>query len=124
MNGWRRWNGDQALNKMLNCCEDAIKDTIQEIGNKTDAIIPLDEGPLMNSRYEDIKKTGQTIVGILSYGGGSGTGKPKLPYAIRWHENNANFQHGRQMNYLRGPFQRIAKVKLRDNLKSKINSSF
>lgn len=123
-NNWTNWRGDEAERMVLDCCNDAIDQTLNAIGNMTDSIIPLDEGPLMNSRYSEVKKSGKKVTGILSYGGGSGTGKPKLPYAIRWHENTANFQHGRQSNYLRGPFQRIAKVKLKEFVSESLRSRF
>ena len=121
---WKVWKGEEVKNIMNEICEQSIKETLNSIGNTTDSIIPLDEGPLMNSRFVKTKRTKLQNQGYLSYGGGSGTGKPKLPYAIRWHENNANFQHGRQSNYLRGPFNRIAVSKFRNILNSKIGSKF
>jgi hypothetical protein len=123
-NSWRTWRGEEIENILNGICEQAITETLNSVGNTTDSIIPLDEGPLMNSRYEETKSSKSKSEGVLSYGGGSGTGKPKLPYAIRWHENNANFQHGRQSNYLRGPFNRIAVKKIKNILISKINSRF
>lgn len=121
---WKVWKGEEIENILNEICEQAITETLNSVGNTTDSIIPLDEGPLMNSRFEKTRKTKTQNQGYLSYGGGSGTGKPKLPYAIRWHENNANFQHGRQSNYLRGPFNRIAGRKIKSLLSSKINSKF
>lgn len=121
---WKRWRGEEVENILNEICEQAITETLNSVGNTTDSIIPLDEGPLMNSRYEETKSTKTKNQGVLSYGGGSGTGKPRLPYAIRWHEENANFQRGRQSNYLRGPFKRIAGPKIKNVLSSKINSKF
>jgi len=42
----------------------------------------------------------------LSAGGGNGTGFQKVPYAIKWHEEEANFQKGRKNNYVRDPVKR------------------
>ena len=123
---WEKWNGSIAENIMKGISVNAVTETLNTIGNATDCIIPLDEGPLKNSRYSKVKviSNGQSVNGILAYGGGRGTGKPKLPYAIRWHENHANFQHGRQSNYLRGPFSRIAEKQLYKILGSEMKSKF
>jgi len=66
--------------------------------------VPLDKGPLMNSGMVVLHAT--ELEACVCFGGGPGTGKPELKYAIRWHENNANFQHGRKMRYLADPLMR------------------
>ena len=54
--------------------------------------VPLDSGALMASCMVDVNEDGSQ--GTVSY---------DTPYAVRWHETNANFQRGRKMKYLEDP---------------------
>ena len=52
--------------------------------------VPLDSGELMESGT--VESDGESV--SVSY---------NTPYAIRWHEEQANFQHGRKNKYLEDP---------------------
>lgn len=54
--------------------------------------VPLDTGALKASCVVDVNADGSQ--GTVSY---------DTPYAVRWHETNANFQRGRKMKYLEDP---------------------
>lgn len=54
--------------------------------------VPLDTGALMASCAVDVSSDG--LEGTISY---------DTPYAVRWHEENANFQRGRKKKYLEDP---------------------
>ena len=54
--------------------------------------VPLDSGMLKASCVVDVNADGSQ--GTVSY---------DTPYAVRWHETNANFQRGRKMKYLEDP---------------------
>lgn len=99
---WTKWNGPALMRKVDEVCDRAAYEASQAIGQQSDQEVPHDEGSLMRSKFikEDPNKTGRVVI---SYGGGSGTGFPAVPYAYRWHENNANFQKGRKSKYLKDP---------------------
>lgn len=54
--------------------------------------VPLNKGPLHDSCYVDVAPDGSG--GTVSY---------DKPYAVRWHEHDANFQRGRKKKYLEDP---------------------
>lgn len=54
--------------------------------------VPLDEGTLKGSCKVDVAPDGSE--GTVSY---------DTPYAVRWHETDANFQRGRKKKYLEDP---------------------
>ena len=54
--------------------------------------VPLDTGALKASCVVDVNGDGSQ--GTVSY---------DTPYAVRWHENDANFQRGRKKKYLEDP---------------------
>lgn len=103
MAGWKNWKGNQVKAIIAEGTDRAINATLEAIGSAADQEIPLDEGTLLRSKHIDVED-GQ---GVISYGGGPGTGHPKVPYAKRWHENSANFQHGRKERYLADPFNKM-----------------
>jgi hypothetical protein len=108
---WTNWRGDE-LERLVNAalCR-AIEKTGHVILQASQSEVPLDESTLMKSGI--VRMAANNVpVGCISYGGGSGTGFPIVPYARRWHENPANFQHGRKRFYLRDPFNRIAQQTL------------
>lgn len=104
MSRWKKWDIKNAKNVVDNANERAIRSTLEVIREQAIGQVPLDEGTLQNSAFVDF----QDGVGIISFGGGDGTGVPRVPYAIRWHEENANFQRGRKSQYLRDPFNALA----------------
>lgn len=111
---WRNWRGRQVINIAESRLSQAVEDTLNEVLTGARGEVPLDEGTLEHSGRV-IMQPGKPS-GCVCYGGGSGTGFPVIPYAIRWHERQANFQHGRKRNYLRDPFNRIALRSLRSNI--------
>lgn len=56
------------------------------------AQVPLDTGALKASCVVDVNEDGSQ--GTVSY---------DTPYAVRWHEEDANFQRGRKKKYLEDP---------------------
>lgn len=54
--------------------------------------VPLDQGTLLMSGYVDVNDDGTQ--GVIGY---------DTPYAVRWHEEHANFQRGRKNKYLEDP---------------------
>jgi len=54
--------------------------------------VPLDEGPLKDSCMVSVEPDGSE--GVVSY---------DTAYAVRWHEQDANFQRGRKKKYLEDP---------------------
>lgn len=59
--------------------------------------VPLDSGALKASCVVDVNADGSQ--GTVSY---------DTPYAVRWHENDANFQRGRKKKYLEDPLNDAA----------------
>ena len=120
MSNWKSWNGDKVVEAMRRANSRAIYATLQEIGSKSDQQVPLDESTLLKSKHIDV----QGNSGVISYGGGPGTGHPKVPYAKRWHENSANFQHGRKKRYLADPFNKNANRLYKKALKQQLTSEW
>lgn len=120
MSGWRNWRGNVAKKIMANVSDEAIFITLSTVGEKANQQVPLDEGTLQNSQFIEVKN-GQ---GLISYGGGPGTGYPLVPYALKWHEIKANFLHGRKPRYLADPFNALArrtfKIAMRKEGKKKL----
>jgi hypothetical protein len=121
MNGWIEWNGNEINNDVENALKEAVLETSEEVLKGAQRENPLDEGTLQGSgivsnRFIEDKKA------VISYGGGSGTGRSRIPYAIRWHENSANFQRGRKRFYLRDPWRRIGSRNLRRNIRRRVGS--
>ena len=119
--GWENWNGDQIISNVIYESTNAIYDSLEVIGTISDSQIPLNEGTLKASKT--IKRQySSNPKGSISYGGGRGTGKPKIPYAVRWHYEQANFQHGRKRFYLRDPIVKylphVLRMKLNEHLRS------
>ena len=117
---WKNWKGDQVSAALRQANRRAIKITLEEIGSKADQQVPLDEGTLLRSKFIEVE--GES--GVISYGGGAGTGHPKVPYAKRWHENSANFQHGRKKRYLADAFNKNASRIYKNALKNELSSTW
>ncbi|MEN8907897.1 MAG: hypothetical protein ABF289_18250 [Clostridiales bacterium] len=107
MGVWQNWNGDEVVRAVEAAVLLAQNDTGEVILGAAKQEVPLDESTLQKSgtivRVED---EGATVI-VVSFGGGHGTGFPIVPYAVRWHETQANFQHGRKWKYVRDPFNRL-----------------
>lgn len=113
--GWRNWRGDQLIRLINRGAVNAVEDTGNIIIEASKREVPLDEGTLKNTGIV-IMAPGNIPAGCVTFGGGSGTGFPIIPYALRWHQVSANFQHGRKRFYLRDPFNRLAKSTLQARL--------
>jgi len=103
---WNQWNGDNINTLVENACVRAVDKTGHVILTAAKQQVPLDEGFLLRSGIVIIKHK-KIPIAIISFGGGPGTGHPKIPYALRWHETQANFQHGRKWKYLKDPYSRL-----------------
>lgn len=107
MRGWKSWRGDLLLRNTRREMGRALLAAGESTLAESQKQVPLDEGTLQES---GIVKTNpsEPLDVVISYGGGPGTGFPLVPYARRWHETPANFQHNRKHNYLRDPLKEHA----------------
>lgn len=99
---WIKWHGRAVEQRFRNSTTKATEKAIERAGMVADQQVPLDESTLQGSKtIKTDDKTGKVAIG---YGGGPGSGKALVPYALRWHEEPANFRgSGRKHNYLRDP---------------------
>lgn len=119
---WTRWNGTQITANIKNATVKAVDKTAHVILTASQSQVPLDEGFLSRSGIVIIKNENNMPIAIICYGGGPGTGHPKIPYAIKWHETQANFQHGRKWKYLKDPFSQLAATALKQSLTQELRS--
>lgn len=115
MAGWRNWRGDELVRLINRAAIQSVKDTGEQIIEASKREVPLDEGTLEHTGIV-VMAPGDIPSGCATFGGGAGTGFPIIPYALRWHQVSANFQHGRKRFYLRDPFNRLAKSTLQARL--------
>ena len=115
---WRNWRGPQLLRTVEQGAREAVRKTCKVILAGAKEEVPLDEGTLQDSGSVTIHPS--KAAGCVSFGGGQGTGHPIVPYARRWHENSANFQHGRKKRYLADPVNRLGADTLRQALQEEI----
>jgi hypothetical protein len=113
--GWKKWRGPEVKIKMQEGSRQAVRNTGAVVYNASQAEVPLRDGFLLRSGKVFMAPGGRPE-GCISYGGGEGTGMPRIPYARRWHENSANFQRGRKNRYLADPFNRLARSTLMKEL--------
>ena len=115
---WRSFHGNRLIERTERVLSEGVMEATEAIGMISDQQVPHDEGILQGSKVIKANPRDRMEVAI-SYGGGSGTGHPVVPYAVRWHENDANFQKGRKRDYLRDPvFQQGGSI-LRQKLTEK-----
>lgn len=115
-NDWVNWRGNQVTEALKQACERGVEKAGYIVLTASKQEVPLDEGFLIRTGIVLKKWRGSNPIAVISYGGGSGTGFPKLPYAIRWHEIDANFQHGRKKKYLKDPYDRLGANALKNCL--------
>lgn len=84
------WHGPDVLAAVEAAGERGIRDCAQFILDESRKQVPLDTGALSRSGAVDV----QGLSGTVSY---------DTPYAVRWHEQQANFQRGRKNKYLEDP---------------------
>jgi len=113
--GWINWRGDELTNLIINGAVRSVNKTCLVVLAAAKSEVALDEGTLMHSGTV-VMAANNVPAGAVSFGGGPGTGFPIVPYAIKWHEKQANFQHGRKWKYLIDPFNRLANITLTNAL--------
>jgi len=112
---WTRWKGDllkratrQAMGKALVRAGETVKQQVL-------AEVPHDEG-ILQATVDVFQNPVDELDVVISAGGGAGTGFPRVPYAIKWHETPANFQKGRKHNYVRDPLNQVGPSEVRRQL--------
>jgi hypothetical protein len=118
---WTKWNGNVLIRMTNHAINKSLLETAEAIGAIADQQVPHDEGMLQQSKTIKVNPADLSEVSI-SYGGGTGTGFPRIPYAVKWHETQANFQKNRKWKYLRDPVfnngSAIMMDKMRRNLRA------
>jgi len=99
---WSKWNGANLLINTRVAISKAVEDTGYVVKGVVLQQIPHDEGTLSQS-VDVTQNPNSELNYVIHAGGGPGTGFPMVPYAFRWHENEANFQKGRKSKYVRDP---------------------
>lgn len=85
-----KWYPEKALAIVQTGGEQAVRACAQFLLDESRKQVPIDTGALSRSGAIDV----QGLQGTVSY---------DTPYAVRWHEHNANFQRGRKSHYLSDP---------------------
>lgn len=112
---WKSWHGDKVIRDFEQACKESLENAAEATGSYIDSsTVPHDEGILQGSKT--IRLDPNDIRVWMGYGGGGISGKPKIPYARKWHETPANFQKGRTHNYLRAPWNTKFPQNLKQNL--------
>ena len=115
---WESFHGNRLIERTESEMADGVMEATEAIGMISDQQVPHDEGTLQGTKVVRANPRNRLEV-ALSYGGGAGTGHPVVPYAVRWHEQDANFQKGRKRNYLRDPVFQQGPTILRQKLTEK-----
>lgn len=92
------WHGDELLAKLKGATSQAAFEAGNVLLDESLKQVPHDTGALERSGRVVMAEGGA----FVSYGDMS------MPYAVRWHENDANFQRGRKKKYLEDPANDIA----------------
>jgi len=103
---WKSWRGELAKTLMREGSHEGVYRMGHVILEQAKSEVPLDEGTLQRSGTVTMNPDGSPQ-GVIHFGYGQGTGVPRIPYAVRWHENSARFQRGRKNRYLADPFNRL-----------------
>lgn len=117
--GWTKWHGPTAVKIVRKGSREAVQHTLHIVMGEAKRQVPHDEGTLERSGQVVMDPHGKAA-GVASFGGGPGTGHPIVPYAVRWHETDANFQKGRKRFYLKDPFNELAAKTLIEALQSMV----
>lgn len=115
---WKNWNGKQVIKDHRKGCSDALYLAGQRMANQVLQEIPHDEGSLQDTVMVKLDPANDLTV-VIAAGGGGASGMPEIPYAIKWHENDANFQKGRKSQYIRDPLKQVMPKALREELQKK-----
>lgn len=84
------WNDSKAKRALAQSTPPGLYAAGQVVARDSGQQVPIDTGALLRSQAVTVGDQSVTI----SY---------DTPYAIRWHEENANFQRGRKRKYLEDP---------------------
>jgi hypothetical protein len=117
--GWKSWRGKEIMKLINNGSRNAVEETCEIVLEAGKQEVPLDEGTLMRSGIVKMAP-GNKPEGVISFGGGPGTGHPVVPYAVRHHEVEANFQHGRKKRYLADPLNCLGESTLKKALQQEL----
>lgn len=85
-----RWDDSKIMAVIEASTEDALRDCAAFILDESRKQVPFDTGALSRSGNSDADGS----LAVISY---------DTPYAVRWHEEDANFQRGRKKKYLEDP---------------------
>lgn len=114
--GWKNWKGKKLKKLTRRNMSKALHRAAEATLGESKQQVPLDEGTLQHSGIV-VQNPSNDLEFVISYGGGQGTGFPVVPYAVKWHEVPANFQHGRKNDYLRDPINTFAPGAVQSELK-------
>ena len=85
-----KWDASQVLNAVNGGGEKGVRACANLLLDEARKQVPLDTGALSRSGAVD----SDGLLAVVSF---------DTPYAVRWHEEHANFQHGRKNKYLEDP---------------------
>jgi hypothetical protein len=108
---WENWRGDELMRLLNDGAVKAVSKTGEVILAAGKTEVAHDEGTLESTGIV-VMAANNIPACVVTFGGGPGTGFPIVPYAIKWHEKQANFQRGRKWKYLRDPVNRLAESTL------------
>lgn len=115
---WKNWNGKQVIKQFRAECSDAMLKAGQRMEVQVLQEIPHDEGGLQDTVLTMLDPSDNLTV-VVAAGGGGASGMPEVPYAVKWHENDANFQKGRKSQYIRDPLKQVMPKAINEELKKK-----
>ena len=123
MSAWKTWRGPQAKAKMEEVHRNAVKTACFTVLAASKTEVPWDEGTLGRSGKVFLAPPPEAA-GVISYGGGPGTGGPLVPYAVDVHEQDRNYQHGRKRHYLKDPYDKYVEESLKKAIKEESRKEF
>lgn len=115
---WKNWNGKQVIKQFRAECSDAMARAGQTMKTQVLQEIPHDEGVLQDTVVSMIDPANDLTV-VVAAGGGGVSGMPEVPYAVKWHEVEANFQKGRKSQYIRDPLKQVMPRAIKEELQKK-----
>lgn len=115
---WKNWNGARVIKEFRAECSDAMLRAGETMKTQVLQEIPHDEGTLQDTVITMLDPANDLTV-IVAAGGGGASGMPEVPYAIKWHETDANFQKGRKSQYIRDPLKNVLPRAIKHELEMK-----
>lgn len=106
MTAWKEWNGRDVIKKFRSECSDAMYKAGQTMKTQVVKEIPLDEGTQQDTVISMIDPSDELTV-VVAAGGGGASGMPQLPYTVKQHETEMNYQHGRKSQFIRDPLKQV-----------------